>query len=107
MDIEETNRIAVVNGFRPPQNAKLVMTTDFLVTKSDNTLHAYSVKTDRNLSRRSLELLCIEKMYWESKGVPFTLLFKTDVNEVLVENIRIVTEFYNPSNCLLYTSRCV
>lgn len=98
LNVEETNRIAEANGFRPPQNGRFVMTTDFLVTKADNTFHAYSVKTDRNLSRRSLELLCIEKIYWESRGIPFTLLFKVDVNKILATNIRLVTEFYDAAS---------
>lgn len=95
LNLEETTKIAEANGFCSPGNGRFVMTTDFLVTKADNTFHAYSVKSDRNLSRRTLELLCIEKIYWESKGIPFTLLFKTNVNEILATNIRLVTEFYD------------
>lgn len=79
---KETIKIAETNGFRHPGNGRFVMTIDFLVTKADKTFHAYSVKSDRHLSKRSMELLCIEKIYWESKGISFTLLFKTDVNKV-------------------------
>lgn len=98
MNLEETTRIAKANGIRPAQNGRIVMTTDFLVTKANKTFHANSVKTDRNLSMRNMERLCVEKIYWESKRIPFTLLFKTDVNNVLATNIRLVTEFYNPLN---------
>ena len=71
------------------------MTTDFLVTKSDNSLHAYSVKVDKNLNDRTVELLYIEREYWKYNGVPFDMLYSTDVNQVLVNNIRLITEFYN------------
>ena len=97
LKVEDTVKIARVNGFKHPVNAKHVMTTDFLVTKADGTYHAYSVKVSRNMSRRTLELLCIEKIYWNSRNIPFTLLFKEDINKVLVNNIRLVTEFYDPT----------
>ena len=55
------------------------MTTDFLVTKKNNKLHAYSVKPDRDLSKRTLEILCIEKLYWKHNNIEFDMLFKEDV----------------------------
>ena len=98
MKQEETTKIAKDNGIRPAQNGNSVMTTDFLVTEANNALHAYSVKDNRNLEERTLQLLCVEKIYWESQGIPFTLLFKTDVNTVLATNIRLATEFYDARN---------
>ena len=95
LERSETTKIAIEHGFRPAQNGTIVMTTDFLVTKADGTFHAYSVKADRDLSERTLQLLCVEKIYWNSRGVPHSLLFKTDVNRVLVDNIRRVVEFYD------------
>ena len=62
---EETLAIADKLGVKHPGNNDYIMTTDFLVTKSDNTFHAYSIKTAKDsLSDRDLEILCIEKMYW-------------------------------------------
>ena len=78
-------------------NSNHIMTTDFLVTEKDGSLHAYSVKADRNLSERTLQLLSIEKMYWITAGVKFDILFKTDVNRILASNVRLVTEFYDPT----------
>lgn len=86
-------KIAQENGFKPPRND---MTTDFLITEADGTLHAYSVKLDRNLSERTMQLLCIEKLYWLSQNCKFTLLFKSDVNKIFSANIRLVTEYYQP-----------
>lgn len=96
LDNELTVKIAYENGFKHPQSETHIMTTDFLVTEADGTLHAYSVKPDRNLSERTLQLLCIEKIYWITKGCKFDILFKSDVNRVLANNIRLVTEFYDP-----------
>lgn len=92
---KETTQIAREHGSRPAQNGIVVMTTDFLVTKADGTFHAYSVKPNRDLSERTLQLLCVEKIYWNNRGVPYTLLFKTDVNRILAGNIRRVVEFYD------------
>lgn len=94
--VSETVKIAHENGFKHPVNESHVMTTDFLVTEKDGSLHAYSVKPDRELNKRTLELLCIEKIYWTRHNVMFDMLFKTDVNIVLASNIRLVTEFYDP-----------
>ena len=49
LDNDLTVKIAYENGFKHPQNDMYVMTTDFLVTEADGSLHAYSVKVDRNL----------------------------------------------------------
>ena len=95
LDMPEVDRIADEMGIARPKSPNFVMTTDFLVTKSDGKLVAYSVKNDRNLTKRTLELLCVEKAYWLSKGIPFELLFKEDVNRIFATNIRLVTEFYD------------
>ena len=90
-----TLKIAKANGIRHPRNNKHIMTTDFLVTKADGSLHAYSIKPDRNLSERTMQILCIEKIYWMNKKAKFDILFKTDANKILASNIRLVTEFYD------------
>jgi len=93
---ELTVKISHKNGFKHPLNEKHIMTTDFLVTEADGSLHAYSVKSDKNLSERTLQLLCIEKKYWITNGCKFDLLFKSAANKVLAANIRLITEFYDP-----------
>ncbi|MCD8012515.1 MAG: TnsA endonuclease N-terminal domain-containing protein [Lachnospiraceae bacterium] len=98
LDNESTRKIASENGIKHPHSETHIMTTDFLITKSDGSLHAYSVKPNKNLSERELQILCIEKIYWTSRGCGFDMLFKTDVNLILASNVRIVTEFYNPDS---------
>ncbi len=96
LDNQVTNEIAKKNGIKHPQSESYIMTIDFMVTEADGSLHAYSVKISKNsLSKRSLEILCIEKAYCIAKGIKYTLLFKEDVNQTLVNNIRLVTEFYD------------
>ena len=96
MERKDTLRIAENLGFKHPGDSEHVMTIDFLVTEANGNYHAYSVKHDKEtLTDRMLEILCIEKAYWESKGIPYTLLFKTDVDLVLVNNIRNVVYFYD------------
>lgn len=96
LDNKLTVKIARENGFKHPKSDNYIMTTDFLVTEADGSFHAYSVKPDRNLNERTLQLLCIEKMYWITKGCKFDILFKSDVNRIFANNIRIVIEFYDP-----------
>ena len=94
LDFDETVAIAKEMGFNPPKD---VMTTDMLVTLVDGSYVAYSVKADKNLSNRQMQLLCIEKQYWINREVPYNLVFKTDMNATLASNIRLVTEFYDPA----------
>lgn len=91
LDKDKTNAIADAYGFR---RSCEIMTLDFLVTTNDG-LCAYSVKANRNLSNRTLELLTIQKTYMMKYGIQFKMLFKEDVNELLANNIRRVTEFYD------------
>lgn len=94
LDYDETVKIASQMGFLQP---KAVMTTDMLVTLADGNLIAYSVKADRNLNKRQLQLLCVEKQYWLNRNVECRIVFKTDMNSTLASNIRLVTEFYDPA----------
>ena len=96
LDNTVTAKLAEENGIRHPQT---IMTTDFLVSKADGTYHAYSVKaTKKELNRRTVEKLFLEKLYWEVKNVLFDLLFKEDLNMTLVRNIRCIVPFYDESN---------
>ena len=97
LDNIQTTMIAEQLGFRHPGKKDHVMTTDFLATKTDGSYTAYSVKPDKRLSERTLQLLCIEKIYWKNNDVPFQMLFKDEVNMILANNIRLVTEFYDES----------
>lgn len=93
LDYDETVKIAERMGVPVPKN---IMTTDMLVTREDGSYIAYSVKASKNnLSKRQLELLCIEKQYWLDHGAQYQLVFKTDLNPTLALNIRLVTEFYD------------
>ncbi len=95
LDPGETRAIAEKEGIRPPNH---IMTTDFLVTRADGTLRAYSVKPDRHLDDRALQLQYIEQKYWETKGATFLIIFKEDVNEIFASNIRLVTLYYDPAS---------
>lgn len=95
LDRDTTEEIADRIGIKHPGNKDYVMTTDFLVTRRDGAFKAYSVKTGRNLSDRAMQILCIEKIYWMNKGVDFAMLFREDINNTLVSNIRNVVMFYD------------
>ena len=72
-------------------------TTDMLVLHSNNMHTAVSVKYDKHrLSKKEIESLWLEKRYWNNMGCEFCLLDRSDVNEILVKNLRLVTEYYNP-----------
>ena len=96
LDNTITTELAEENGILHPH---AIMTTDFLITKSDGCHHAYSVKaTKKDLNQRTVEKLYLEKLYWKIKDVPFDLLFKEDLNMTLARNIRCIVPFYDENN---------
>ena len=99
LDLDTTRRIAAALGFRHPaeNGTDKVMTTDLLVIRRDGTKHAYSVKYSRKIldKKREVEKLMIEKKYWESEGVEFSLVFSTDLNMTYIRNIMDVVAVYD------------
>ncbi len=82
-----------------PANRQTRMTTDFLVTYCDGSRRAISIKHDRSIldDPRVVEKQFIEKMYWETAGVPFQILYKEDLERRYVLNIMDVISCYDPS----------
>lgn len=98
LDQKTFSKLAEENNIRISNHR---MTTDFLVTRTDGSLHAYSVKLARDrLSDHTVKKLYLEKLYWMTKDVPFVVLFKEDADRVLVHNIRLVSRFYDPSTAV-------
>ncbi len=103
-----TTAIAQKLGFKHPLNNSHIMTTDFVAIEADGTIHAYSVKPDRDLDVRAMEILTIEKIYWLSLSqnakndeydihTKYDVLFKTDVNRILYNNIKRIVPYYKPN----------
>lgn len=75
------------------------LSTDFLVQYSDGSFKAVSVKNsekdleNKNIVRRQV----LEKRYWESLGIPWVLIFKSRINRIRVDNIRICVRHYDKS----------
>lgn len=71
-------------------------TTNMVVYKNHVISKAVSVKYDKsNLSAKEIESLWIKKKYWAEQGVPVKLMDRHDVNPILVQNLRLVTEYYD------------
>lgn len=99
LDLSKTVSLTEAYGLRHPKDTRTRMTTDFLVVMKDGTRNAVSVKADeRDLkNKRTVEKLFLEKTFWENEGVPFVIMLKSRVNMTKVHNIRMVTEFYDPT----------
>ena len=100
LELDCTVALAHKLGIRHPNNSRVRMTTDFLVILKNGERLAVSVKSSkRDLENdRTTEKLFLEMMYWKEKRVPFYLVFKDQMNHELVQNIRLVTEFYSPDS---------
>ena len=100
LDLADTVEIANKLEIMHPKDDKTRMTTDLLVTKTNGQLEAYSIKTNKSEldNPRTAEKIYIEKLYWESRGVPFFIKFKDDVNKILVQNIIDVVSCYDVKN---------
>ena len=97
LDLDKTVALADKYEIRHPKDRSTRMTTDFLVIFKNGSRTAVSVKSsEADLKKeRTIEKLYLEKKYWEEEGAGFSLVFKSNVNMIAVNNIRLVTEFYN------------
>lgn len=106
---------AYVNDVRVSLGLKQVpanccYTTDFLVDLIDGSQRAYSVKFkaadfDPNNIKYAgspkryaalIERQNIERLYWESQGIPFAIITSESINRTYSKNIAYVMGFYNP-----------
>lgn len=100
LDLATTKAICDEMGYMYPNNGRTHMTTDLLVTHVDGTYAAYCVKLDRKEldNPRTLEKIEIERLYWVRRGVEFRLVYKSDLNPLVIRNIMDVVSCYNPAN---------
>lgn len=100
LDLASTNEIAVKTGIEPMQKGTKRMTTDLYVEYIDGHYEAYSVKDSRSMleDERKVELQFIEMQYWENKGIPWHIVYKEDLNVLYVQNLEVVTTFYQLSD---------
>lgn len=106
MNASIVEEICRCRGFRIPTN---ILSTDFLVTHTDGTSVAYSVKADRDEFHRDSDryrlhpnhynkLLIrqsIECDYWKRNGTDFRIIFGSDLNKVYARNIEICMGWYD------------
>ncbi len=109
LDINELNELIAVTNSRLIGADKQPMiiqqydkqhwlTSDLVVYRQGKISEVVSVKYDKNaLSPKEIETIWIEKQYWANHGCPLKLMDRSDVNPILVKNLRLVTEYYDYS----------
>lgn len=97
MNLDATNSIALNSGIKPMFNGRRHMTSDFYVEYQDGHFEVFSIKESRRVleDERTVELQFVEMQYWEQLGIPWHLTYKEDFNQIYVQNIEIVTSFYD------------
>lgn len=108
MRFDITTEIARRLGYRPSNNGKTRMTTDFIVIRSGKRVDAYSIKNsrsavedrpgdserERKTKQRTRELQEIEEMYWEAQGIPWHQWYADELDIVKAKNILDVISRY-------------
>ncbi len=96
--LDETEAIAeelAVNHPIHPKGGVVLMTTDLLLTTRDGRQEAVAVKPADKLSeRRVLEKLEIERLYWERRGVPWSIVTERELPTAFAANLVWVDEYY-------------
>lgn len=97
MDSDLVRMTAEELGLRVPRNE---LSTDFLVTYHDGSMRAFSIKnSEEDIQKISVaKRQVLEKHYWKRLHVPWTLVYKTDINRIYADNIRICVRYYDPSS---------
>lgn len=95
---EETQMIARTYDIPHPRYPKtgtpIVVTTDLVLTLRRPTgrkIVAVSVKPKGKLSKRNLQKLLIEKVYWQSRGITWLLVTQEELAPILVANLEFFT----------------
>lgn len=111
LDADRINDVRRELGYsQVPKSA--CFTTDFLVDYRDGSQHAYSVKFSsqqfdvksreyagrESAYARLIERQNTERLYWESQGVPFSIVTRDDLmkHRIQIKNIAFIMQFYNP-----------
>jgi hypothetical protein len=98
LDLSETKLIASQLGIKhpiSPDRNREVMSTDMLIDYKDHTQRAIAIKSSADLiDRRIIEKLQIEKMYWESKGVKWSLMTEREFPGNLIYNLKLLRSFF-------------
>ncbi|WP_244919527.1 TnsA endonuclease N-terminal domain-containing protein [Nostoc commune] len=95
LPLTQTQAIASECGFRHPAVGRtselVVMTTDFVVTMRQSigtTEIARTLKYAKDLqSKRTLEKLEIERLYWLSRGIDWGIVTEREIPSALVKNV--------------------
>lgn len=91
----ETQTLALQLGIRHPiypgTNTPIVLTTDLLLTleRDDGMeLVAMSAKLKNDLTKRNLEKLLLERIYWNRRGIRWILVTEDNLPAVLASNLK-------------------
>lgn len=109
LDTNYINEIRLNLGLKQV-SANCCYTTDFLVDYKDGSQHAYSVKFKRAdfnpdsiqyrgkdyKYKKMIERQNIERLYWQTQGIGFSIVTSEDIDRVYVQNIAYALSFYDP-----------
>lgn len=84
-----------------------ILSTDFLVQKTDGSYVAISVKSSRkefDQTKRRYDSLVrrqtVEKLYWENMSVPFWILFADEIDNTETRNIKAIMKYWPAYYCV-------
>lgn len=99
------NNVASELGYDPVNDEIYSVTTDFLVKFNNDQELAISYKdnesafdTSTKEGRKNEKTRRIEELYWKYRNTPFKVVYRTDINFTLVQNIRLVIQFNERSD---------
>lgn len=95
--IDISNKLGYQYPKRTYKNELFTMTTDFLILAKDKNAKlkwfARSIKPKSDLNKiRVREKLKIEQMYWENKGVHWSVITEDNINTVKADNIQLISQ---------------
>jgi hypothetical protein len=101
LPLEETLLIAEELGYEHPKDPEtgelVVMTTDFLVNivyNNENIEIARTIKQkDDLLDRRIVEKFEIERVFWERKGIDWSVITEEEIDDTEAENISLIHSY--------------
>ncbi len=75
------------------------LSTDFFVTLKNGENRAFQIKPNENsiMNNHDLKRLEVERLYFQSIGIPWKLIYSDDINQIYFDNIKRAVTYYDES----------
>lgn len=96
--VEIADKLGINHSSDTKSGTPIVMTTDYLLTIRENNKLIYkarTIKPSKELNdKRTIQKFEIERIYWEDKGVDWSIVTEKEMSSILCDNLHFLRNSY-------------